>query len=1476
MVAIIVFSLQFKPVQTYVAKRAASYLSKELNTTVSLSGIYFRPFKSLVIQDLLILDLQKDTLLNTPEFLLDINEFSLKRRIININTVQVNNGSFYLKSYKDRSTNISFIIDYFDSGKPKPKSTKKPFEISFDRVILNNIGLKYKNLRVDTVIQGVNFDDIQLNSLNGIFEQLNTSDHLMQANIKNLSFQEKSGFYLKNLTSFATIDSNQIELKELMLVTNKSRLSDYFKMNFGKFSDFRDFVNKVRMKGNFKNSFLASRDISYFTPQLGKINLNLELDGQISGLVNNLKAKKLSIKAGKATYIKGDFVVKGLPNLKETFMDLKVEMAGTNKTDLDEILSSISGKKAKSIPAIIGKFGNINFNGSFTGFQNDFIAYGEFKTQLGRIVSDVNMKIDKAGIPSYSGNVKSYDFGIGQLINEKSLGKITARLNVKGRGTEINSLSEKLSGDIDYIDFNKYRYRNVKIDGTFVKKYFDGSIKVNDKNLQLVFDGGVNLNPKLPEFNFTATIKDAKLKALKLYKDSLKIDAKFSTNFSGNNLNNIQGNLVIQQIRLDNVKGIYNIDSVSLQANGIGRDRSLAIKSDIFDATLQGQYDLNTIIPYYTALAKRYIPSLKAKNLKYSDQIFTLNLNIKKFEPIAELVLPGLEIEDQAILIGNFDSPNNIATLNGFVKKLKYKGVIVNNIILDENTSTNQLQASLTSDRVDLNDSLYIKNVNISNILKNDSLKLNVKLSNADDVNQLDLNGLIEFASDTTARVSILPSILKINSEDWKIQEKVRISFHNGKTEITNFDLSNGNQLLTIDGILSSDPADLLAVGFKDFDLKTLNPFVRTLGVKLAGKANGDTKLYNVLKAPRVNDNLKIDSLMFNTTYIGTLTDTSSYDKTKNVANIYTNIVSGTKETLRATGNLDLEKKEIDVKVKLDESELAILEPFVKKLVTNLKGRLSADLAVIGPFSKPAINGEIAFDKAEMTINYLKTAYNITDKVTVENSIIKIADLKLNDVEGHQAVANGSVDLNELSTPTIDVTVEAKEFMALNTTAKDNPLYFGRAYGTGTFKFKGPTNKIFIDIDAKTEKGTVFNLPLNSSETVSSKDFITFVSRDTTRMVKKETSFDGLTMSLKLVVDANSTANLFTSLGNLSGKGYSKNLALNINSLGDFEMSGDYIIESGSFDFTAQEIINKKFQIRQGGTIRWTGNPTTAQINLKAIYSLRAGLADLYTAANREGSNANERVLTEVEMGLTGPLLKPEIKLDIFFPSNPAIKEEMQSYFSDDNNRNLQALSLIIRRSFAPGTGKEALGKQLTSGVASTATELLFNQFNNVLSSLNLAFVDINIRSLSEANASFRFFNERIILNAGIVDRRSTNDLSPIGFSRNNVGGEVEVLGLIKKDGTLIGKLANKPPTQQNNFFNTGLSQNNNVTSLGLIYTQQFDTFGEFLRKITGQYKKTLKQKEEEKKPEPPKTPILPSSSNVPIATPVTRDPKRK
>lgn len=168
-----------------------------------------KPFKSVVIENLLVLDRQKDTLLSTPKFIVDLNSFSIERKFINVNTVQINDGAFFLKQYKDRKkgTNLDFIIDYFNSGPPSKKKSK-PFQITVNRVILNNLQLRYKDLKVDSVVNGVNYDDIQLREMNGIFEHLDTKDHLMQANVKNLTFREKSGFYLKNLSAFTTINSS--------------------------------------------------------------------------------------------------------------------------------------------------------------------------------------------------------------------------------------------------------------------------------------------------------------------------------------------------------------------------------------------------------------------------------------------------------------------------------------------------------------------------------------------------------------------------------------------------------------------------------------------------------------------------------------------------------------------------------------------------------------------------------------------------------------------------------------------------------------------------------------------------------------------------------------------------------------------------------------------------------------------------------------------------------------------------------------------------------------------------------------------------------------------------------------------------------------------------------------------------------------------------------------------------------------------
>src|SRR5690606_34431810 len=111
LIATLIFSLQFKPVQTWAAKKATVFLSEELQTKIEINSLYLKPFKSLVLEGFLIEDLEGDTLLQTPKLTVDVSYFSpIRERKIDLDLIELENGRFFLKEYKDSTSNLSFII----------------------------------------------------------------------------------------------------------------------------------------------------------------------------------------------------------------------------------------------------------------------------------------------------------------------------------------------------------------------------------------------------------------------------------------------------------------------------------------------------------------------------------------------------------------------------------------------------------------------------------------------------------------------------------------------------------------------------------------------------------------------------------------------------------------------------------------------------------------------------------------------------------------------------------------------------------------------------------------------------------------------------------------------------------------------------------------------------------------------------------------------------------------------------------------------------------------------------------------------------------------------------------------------------------------------------------------------------------------------------------------------------------------------
>ncbi|HEY9195682.1 MAG TPA: translocation/assembly module TamB, partial [Mucilaginibacter sp.] len=796
--SILLLAFQYKPVQTWAAKKATAYLSQELRTTVSVNSLYIKPFSSVVLEGFYILDKKKDTLLNTPKLEVNLNSFSifnsLKARTINFETIELDNGSFYLKKQKDSSTNLQFIIDYFNAPDTAQKPSGKPWTLNFGHITIKNFHFRYKNQLLDTVMPQVNFDDIDVKHFSTVVLNMDLKNHLFKGNVQNLTLQEKSGFFVKNLTSDVTIDSNQILAQNLHIKTGNSDLKNYFRMRFKSFSDFDEFSTRVYMDADFKSSRVSSADIAYFTSGLEKVSFNLGVEGRVRGPVSNLHSKGVTITGAQATYIKGDFNLRGLPDWDNTFLELKFDQIASNKKDIDYLISHFSGDPKLKTPDIINKFGNVNFSGRFTGLQNDFVAYGIFKTKLGRFDSDINLKIDKKGNPSYSGKLDAFDFDLGTLLDENSLGRTTFTSNIKGSGDNLKTLSEQGDANIRYIRYNNYTYNNLKVNGSFIRKVADAHITINDKNIKLDLKGKVNLNPELPAYDLTASVKNARLNLLNLTKDTITVSTQLKTSFVGNDLKNLEGSILLSPIRIVDPRNNYVADSLYLSASGKGESREIALKSDFADANIKGMFDLATLPSYFKTIVKKYIPSIKTEIVPPKPELFDFNMTIKNADPLLAVFLPDLKIPDQGTFTGQFDSRKKTATLSGYIATMKYGKTVFHDFIIDESTADSLLGLNISLKRVDLTDSLFIKDINITNFLKNDSLNFNIKLSDKNAVNQLDLYGLVEFGRDTTAKLKLLPSDVILEHEKWKIQEQVRIRLLDGKTQVSGFELSNGIQ----------------------------------------------------------------------------------------------------------------------------------------------------------------------------------------------------------------------------------------------------------------------------------------------------------------------------------------------------------------------------------------------------------------------------------------------------------------------------------------------------------------------------------------------------------------------------------------------------------------------------------------------------------------------------------------------------------
>ena len=196
---------------------------------------------------------------------------------------------------------------------------------------------------------------------------------------------------------------------------------------------------------------------------------------------------------------------------------------------------------------------------------------------------------------------------------------------------------------------------------------------------------------------------------------------------------------------------------------------------------------------------------------------------------------------------------------------------------------------------------------------------------------------------------------------------------------------------------------------------------------------------------------------------------------------------------------------------------------------------------------------------------------------------------------------------------------------------------------------------------------------------------------------------------LRVVTDAKTGDNITLSgTGSIRATYYDK---------GNFQMFGTYTVQQGLFKMVIQDVIHKDFQMQQGGTINFAGDPYEADLDLKAVYTVPSvSLADL-------GFNfADKSVRADCILNLGGKAGAPQVTFGLNLPTvSDDVKQMVRQLIATDEDMNRQILYLLgVGRFYNynyAATDAAADGQSQSSvAMKSFLSNTLSGQLNNIIS----------------------------------------------------------------------------------------------------------------------------------------------------------------
>lgn len=1142
----------------------------------------------------------------------------------------------------------------------------------------------------------------------------------LRAGVGRVTFRERCGLELKNLSGAIYMDTARLRLPAFNLLTAHSRIDVGTEVEWQALKEGRGGACKLLLDASIGHEDVAALAGGFVGKEYLKLypRKPLELKASVAGNVDRLSVGSLRCA------LPGVLDLRGEASVRSVLTDARSGKATFDLRTGD--LSFLRGllPEGVALPRGITARGTAAFEGDRYEADLRLGAGGGSLTAKAR--TDLRRETYRVAATARS-------FPIGSFLPGAGLGGFSGRLEAAGSSFDVLSPRAALQAKaaVEAFRYDKWDFGGIRFDADL--KHGKGTAHFSSSNELIQGNGTIEADlGKDIALRLTAELPVIDITRLGGLKDTLQLgtnvdiaartDRSFTDYEAQGSIADIRFLTPRKSLPAKDINFFFAASPDTTRAKVAAGDLSLRLEA-------QGTIErLTEQIGKFTDLLQRQLDDKQLDQLALKEQLPAVSffLDAGRDNPMSNILrFKGYDYNSAYINL-NTDHTNG---LNGDVRvgALKSGGLLIDTIDMDIRQDTTGVVMEALA-----------KNYTKRNPNKFETRLKSYLLSSGAGVEAQFFDSEGEKGIDFGLRAEIVPGGLSVKL----YPEHPVIAYRNFKVNQDNFIYLGRDRSIRADlDLLADDGTGLKVYGESVDSTNDITVSVNRLNLaelsnvmpylpRLGGMLSGDVHVTDDHKSLSAMASIATNGLTFEDVALGNVGLEAIYlpkEGGEHHANAF--VSSNGTDVLECEGTYyDQDGGRFEGEASLHDFPLQMLNGFLAGTDVALNGYAGGNLSLSGSLEKPVLDGTFELDSAHIFSEVYGFDFRMDERpVRIEGSRMTFEDYSLYSTGKSPLVMNGVLDMSDFARIGLDFKMRADNFELINTKKKAKSMVFGKVYTNFIGTLRGTTDNLSVrgklEVLDRTDMTYILkDSPLSVDDRL--KSLVQFVSFEDS-LLTEEPPTPVANFDLSLGISISDAAQFHCDLSedgqnyvDLEGGG---DLTMRLTQQGDMRLTGRFTVNSGEMKYSLPVIPLKTFTLVQGSYVEFTGDVMNPTLNIAAKERVKAVVTE---------NEQSRSVAFDVGVAITQPLEEMGLEFTIEAPEDLSVQNQLAAMTREQRGKSAVAML---------ATGMYITDENMASGGGFKANNalnaFLQSEIQNIAGSA-LRTIDINLGVESGTSAA--------------------------------------------------------------------------------------------------------------------------------------------